>query len=70
MEAIYLLIWFYIYAGLRFVIVSDTVCLFPKWGFFWQVVFWPIFLGVHLFNQLKDSGFAWFVRYQLFRLGH
>ena len=67
MEAIFLLIWFYIYAGLLFDVVSDAVCLFPKWGHFWQVVFWPLFFGVYLFNRLKNSNFDWFIRYQLFK---
>ena len=66
MEAIFLLIWFYVYAGLMVVMVSGAVGLFPKWGYFWQVVFWPLFLCIHLLNQLKDSGFGWFVRYLLF----
>ena len=66
MEAIFLLIWFYIYAGLMFVMVSSAVCLFPKWGYFWQVVFWPIFLGIYFVNRLKESDFGWFIRYRLF----
>ena len=48
MEAIFLLIWFYLYAGLMFGTVSNTASLFPKWGFFWQITFWPVFLKMTL----------------------
>lgn len=70
MEEIYLLIWFYVYAGLMFGTVSNTASLFPKLGPFWQVMFWPIFLSVHLFNQLKNSDFGWFVRYIAYKATH
>jgi hypothetical protein len=52
MTAIFLLIWFYVYAGLLFVMVSDATLLFPKWGYFWQVVFWPVFFGAYCINRL------------------
>ena len=70
MEAIFLVIWFYVYAGLMFGTVSNTVSLFPKWGHFWQVMFWPVFLCIYLFNRVKDSNFGWFVRYVAYKATH
>ena len=67
MTALFLLVWFYLYAGLLFGMCAKSAWLFPKVGSPWQVLGWPVFLGIHLFNQLKDSNFGWFVRYQVFK---
>lgn len=70
MEAIFLLIWLYVYAGLMFGTVSNTASLFPKWGSFWQITFWLVFLCIYLFNRVKDSNFGWFVRYIAYKATH
>lgn len=55
MEALFLLVWFYLYAGLQFGMISNTVGLFPRAGSFWQVVGWPVFLAIYLFRRLVGS---------------
>ena len=61
MESIFLIVWFYLYTGFNFVVASSNICAFPKWGYFWQLVFWPVFLCVFLFKKLK---------YSIFNLNH
>lgn len=70
MAGLFLLIWFYVYTGLMFGTVSNTASMFPKWGSFWQVVCWPVFLCIYLFNRVKDSNFGWFVRYIAYKATH
>ena len=67
MEALFLLVWFYLYTGLMFGMVAVARNDFPKVGSFWQVIGWPVFAGIYIFRQLKDSNFAWFIRYQIFK---
>jgi hypothetical protein len=70
MTAVFLIIWFYVYVGLQFGMVSNNVGLFPRTGSFWQVVGWPVFLCIYLFNRMKDSNFGWFVRYIAYKVTH
>ena len=70
MADLFLLVWFYLYAGLMFGMVSNTANLFPKWGSFWQVTFWPVFFCISFFNQVKDTSFGWFVRYIAYKATH
>lgn len=66
MEGFFLIIWFYVYAGLMFGKFAKSANLFPTMEPFWQVIYWPGFLCIYLFNRIKDSKFGWFVRYCLF----
>ena len=68
MTGLFLLIWFYLYAGILFARVSSTVGLFPNWHCIAQVLFWPVLLIVHLVKSICDSDFGWFVRYCTFKL--
>jgi hypothetical protein len=51
MEGLFLAIWFYIYAGLMFAMVSHTVGFFPKTGWFVQMIGWPIFSVIAFIRQ-------------------
>lgn len=52
MVNVFLIAWFYLYAGLLFGRVSKFVPLFPGVGGFWQVIGWPVFSGIYLFNRI------------------
>ena len=68
MTAAFLIIWFYVYAGLMFAMVSDSVGLFPKTNSWIQVIGWPVFSLIHMFRRLNDSKLAWFLRYVAFKV--
>ncbi len=70
MIAFFLIIWFYVYAGLMFGTVSNAASLLHKCGLFWQITFWPVFLCIYLFNRVKGSNFGWFVRYITYKVTH
>ena len=63
MTAVFLIIWFYVYIGLQFGMISNTIGLFPNAWMFNQVMGWPVYSLVAVFRQIKDSGFGWFCRY-------
>ena len=68
MTAVFLIIWFYVYAGLQFGMVSGTLGLFPGTRMFVQVMAWPVYSVVAVFRRFKDSGFGWFCRYAWFKM--
>lgn len=68
MEGVFLLIWFYIYAGLLFSMTSYSVGLFQKFHWTLQVLFWPAFLIIQAVKPIRDSNFGWFVRYCLYKM--
>ena len=68
MEGVFLLIWFYIYAGLLFSMTSYSVGPFQKFHWALQVLFWPAFLVIQAVKSIRNSDFGWFVRYCGFRL--
>ena len=70
MTAVFLIIWFYAYTGLMFGMSAKSVNLFPTIESFWQVICWPVFLCIYLFNRVKDSNFGWFVRYIAYKATH
>ena len=70
MEGFFLIIWFYVYAGLMFGMSVKSANLFPTMELFWQVICWPVFLCIYLFNRVKDSNFGWFVRYIAYKATH
>lgn len=67
MTAVFLIIWFYVYIGLQFGMVSNTIGLFPNVRVFKQVMGWPVYSLVVLFRQIKDSNVGWFCRYARFK---
>lgn len=44
MEGLFLIIWFYLYAGLNFAVVSNSLALFPKIMWLIQTLIWPVLL--------------------------
>jgi hypothetical protein len=70
MTALFLSIWFYIYAGLMFSTASIGLNLFPNTGCLTQVFFWPVLFVIYAFKQIRDSNFGWFVRYNIFKISH
>ena len=70
MTDLFLIIWFYLYAGLMFSTVSVGLGLFPNTGGLTQVFFWPVLLVIYAFKQIRESDFGWFVRYQIFKITH
>ena len=70
MEGFFLIIWFYVYAGLMFGMSAKSANLFPTMEPFWQVNCWPVFLCIYLFNRIKGSNFGWFVRYIAYKATH
>lgn len=68
--ALFLILWFYVYAGLMFGMVSNSVGLFPNLWMFNQVIGWPVFSLIATFRQFKDSNVGWFIRYHLFKATH
>lgn len=68
MTGLFLLIWFYLYAGLLFSMVSCSVGLFQKFHWLVQVAFWPAFLIIQTVKAIRESNFGWFVRYGIFKL--
>lgn len=67
MTAVFLLIWFYAYAGLLFAMTSYTIGLFQKFHWAVQAAFWPAFLIIQAVKSIRDSNFGWFVRYRLYK---
>lgn len=67
MTGLFLLIWFYVYAGLLFAMTAYTVGLFQKFHWTAQVIFWPALLVIQAVKAIRDSNFGWFVRYQVFK---
>ena len=70
MTDILLLIWFYLYVGLLFGASSLSCTLFPKFKWWVQVLFWPVFFVVYAVKSIRESNFGWFVRYGIFKLTH
>lgn len=68
MTAVFLIIWFYVYIGLQFGMISNTIDLFPNVCMFNQVMGWPIYSLVAVFRHIKDSGFGWLCRYAWFKM--
>lgn len=68
MIAVILFVWFYIYAGLMFSMVSYSVGPFQNSHWLAQVIFWPILLIVQAVRAIKNSNFGWFVRYIIFKM--
>lgn len=68
MTAVFLLTWFYVYAGLLFAMTSYTVGLFQKFHWTVQAAFWPVFLIIQAVKSIRDSNFGWFVRYRLYKM--
>ena len=70
MTDLFLIIWFYLYAGLMFSTTSLGLGLFPNTGCLTQVFFWPVLFVIYVFKQIRESDFGWFVRYKIFSLTH
>ena len=68
MTGLFLLIWFYLYAGILFAMTSYGVGLFQKFHWATQVIFWPAFLVIQAVKSIRDSKFGWFVRYHLYKM--
>lgn len=49
---------------------AKSANLFPTMETFWQVICWPVFLCIYLFNRIKGSNFGWFVRYIAYKATH
>ena len=50
MEGLFLIIWFYLFAGLLFARVG----LFEN-GWVWQMLFWPGFLCVWIYRRIYEA---------------
>ena len=70
MTGLFLIIWFYIYAGLMFSMVSTSVGLFPVFGHFEQIILWPGLLVVYLCKCLVNSKLWWFLKYVCFKVNN
>ena len=68
MTTVFLLIWFYLYAGILFAMTSYGVGLFQKLHWTAQVIFWPALLVIQAVKAIRESNFGWFVRYNIFKL--
>ena len=68
MTAVFLVVWFYVYAGLMFATVSNSVGFFPNVNAWIQVLGWPVFSLVQIFRNFKDSELAWFFKYVAFKV--
>ena len=68
MTGLFLLIWFYLYAGILFAMTSYSVGLFQKFHWTAQVIFWPALLVIQAVKAIRESNFGWFVRYNIFKL--
>ena len=53
---LFLLIWFYVYAGLMFARVSVSLGLFGKTHWCAQVALWPVLAVVQVLRDLKVRG--------------
>lgn len=53
---LFLLIWFYVYAGLMFARVSVSLGLFGKTHWCAQVALWPVLAVVQVLRGLKVRG--------------
>ena len=70
MTELFLILWFYLYAGLMFSTTSLGLGLFPNTGCLTQVFFWPVLFVIYVFKQIRESDFGCFVRYKIFCLTH
>ena len=70
MDAIFLLICFYIYAGLLFTHAQALTGIFSRFHWLVLVFFWPVFFTIYLVKSIRESDFGWFVRYGIFKLTH
>ena len=68
MTAVFLLIWFYVYAGLLFSMMAYAVGLFQKFHWTAQVAFWPALFVIQAVKAIRESNFGWFVRYGIFKM--
>lgn len=68
MTAVFLAVWFYVYTGLMFAMVSNSVGFFPNVNSWIQVLGWPVFSLVQIFRNFKDSELAWFFKYVAFKV--
>lgn len=68
MSGLFLLIWFYVYAGILFAITAYGVGLFQKLHWTAQVAFWPALLVIQAFKSIRESNFGWFVRYGRYKM--
>ena len=55
MEALFLIIWFYLYVGLLFGMFTVPLGCFPKVNGWLVVLGWPVFLVIYMFNWLKNK---------------
>lgn len=70
MNAIFLLIWFYIYAGLLFTHAQALTGIFNRFHWLVLVFFWPVFFAIYAVKAIRESDFGWFVRYGIFKITH
>lgn len=59
MTAIFLLIWFYLYAGILFVQPVKAIGLFASTKSFWLVIGWPVYLVIYLLGRRKTINGTW-----------
>ena len=62
MTGLFLIIWFYLFAGMLFACLG----LFEQ-HWVWQLLLWPVFSCIWLYNRIKESSFGWWVRYKVFK---
>ena len=59
MTGLFLLIWFYVYIGLSFGMVSNSVGYFPGVPVYNQVLGWPVYLLILAWREVKMAFFSW-----------
>ena len=62
MTGLFLLIWFYVYAGLLFGMVSNSVGYFPGVPLFNQIFGWPVYVLIHAWREVKMLFFSWMMK--------
>ena len=55
MVGLFLIIWFYVYAGLLFARVSTYGNFFPSVGWGLQTLLWPVFTVIYIVLLIKNG---------------
>lgn len=72
MQAILLLIWFWLMAGVLFCSTTLTLHLFENADWYLKVLCWPYYLAVYYIHYIKyfAPDIYYFVAYQAWRIMH
>lgn len=72
MQAILLLIWFWLMAGVLFCSTTLALHLFENTDWYLKVLFWPYYLVVYYIHYIKyfAPDIYYFVAYQAWKITH